>query len=210
MLTHFRSLAPSPAPIQFIPGHFSTPTDAPALKKHLLLSALALVPLNVALPPATAAALRLVCKATKEAVDQSVTELRLTLREGQTIYDTGSELTKGLTGLSLCAEEWKDDSSIHLQVLDVGIIALRNSQTLLTLEMLHGVDHRTPAGAAATSAVAVLLRSNNWPKLHHLSYKGQLIWHIYHFRSAFDAFIRCPAEIGAAWIAERRGRYGAW
>jgi hypothetical protein len=131
-----------------------------------------MVPLHVTLPPATAAALRLTCLAAKSGVDQSITELELALGTGLNILDTGSALTTGLTSLDASAKDWRDDADISMSAFNVGLIALRNLQSLEYLFLLHSVDTCTTTGAAAAQTLAAMLGTHQWPRLCCILFKN--------------------------------------
>lgn len=122
--------------------------------------ALELVATNVPLPKPTAAALRLVCRSTRRAVDESVKSLSLNAAAAEALRPLGTPLTADLTALSLF--------DLNSEFSGVGVtngtmIAVHNAKHMEALNMPIVLDHRVER------AVPVMLGAVDWPRLRFLT-----------------------------------------
>lgn len=142
---------------------------------------LELVAATVPLPPATAAALRLVCRATKRAVDHAATKLSIPWAIVHQLSLEGDLLTSGLTSLIFK----KDPNAAQLYEPGLGkravIIAQKSVTHLETLHLGSGHLREDHVQGDAHGEVLALIGAQQWPKLRSLavmSTKGIFETHI--------------------------------
>lgn len=128
------------------------------------VEALALVAATVPLPPATAAALRLVCRATKLAVDHATKVVSLSLGAAEELLAVGNPLTSGLTSLRCARGKTEEFCSIS-GFYNACLMAFKNSQTLEDLLLCPYLAVNCPSDACVALG---MLGAKGWPKLRSM------------------------------------------
>jgi hypothetical protein len=135
---------------------------------------LALVATTIELDDDADKALRLVCRATRRAVDEAiafwrVTEKKLKLWADLNLTTPITPFTSGFVGITCTIGAWEDTMDLSFQMINFLIIATHNSQSLESLVLRWRPILASTQGAKVARTAAAMLGAREWPKLKDLT-----------------------------------------